>query len=105
VYSADAATIKRYFDEVRNTKAEQKTTNLLITGLNVEMESAGVHPGVMSMMHRIAAMPDGKRGLVAFLAKRYFEVLAEDLEDAAFDEEEVAVEEVPAPPIRPFKAA
>jgi hypothetical protein len=61
-YDADAATIKRFFEQSWGAREEQKAASGLISSINSEMEAAGVHPGVMSTMRKIKAMPDGKRG-------------------------------------------
>jgi hypothetical protein len=61
-YDADAATIKKFFAESLGAREEQNAASGLISSINSEMEAAGVHPGVMSTMRKIKAMPDGKRG-------------------------------------------
>jgi hypothetical protein len=38
----------------------------------------------MSVMRRIRAMPDGKRGFHLFLLRRYADVLEEELHDPTF---------------------
>jgi hypothetical protein len=83
-YEADAATIRRYFELSWQARDEQKTANGLINGLNSEMAAAGVHPGVMSTMRRIKAMPDGKRGFHLFLLRRYCDILEGELYDPTF---------------------
>jgi hypothetical protein len=83
-YDADAATIKRFFAESLGAREEQKAASGLISSINSEMEAAGVHPGVMSTMRKIKAMPDGKRGFHLFLLRRYADVLERELHDPAF---------------------
>jgi hypothetical protein len=83
-YDASAELIRKYFAESWDARDEQKAASKLITALNSEMEGAGVHPGVMSWMRSIKAMPDGKRGFHLFLLRRYADVLEQELHDATF---------------------
>jgi Phosphatidylglycerol lysyltransferase, C-terminal len=83
-YDADAATIKRFFEQSWDAREEQKAASGLISSLNSEMEAAGVHSGALSMMRRIRAMPSGKRGFFLFLLRRYSDILEEELHDPAF---------------------
>jgi hypothetical protein len=80
-YDADAVTIRRFFEQSWNVRAEQKAASQLISATNVEMEAAGVSSGVMSVMRRIRAMPEGKRGFHLFLLRRYADVLEKELHD------------------------
>jgi hypothetical protein len=61
------------------------------------MEEEGVHPGVLSVMRRIRAMPAGKRGFFLFLLQRYAAVLEEELHDPTFKE--------PGAEVHPFGGA
>jgi hypothetical protein len=83
-YDADAATIKKFFEQSWDARGEQKAASQLISATNSEMAAAGVHPGVMSTMRRIRAMPDGKRGFHLFLLRRYADVLEKELHDPTF---------------------
>jgi hypothetical protein len=83
-YDASAEVIKCYFEQSWAARDEQKAASGLISSINSEMEVAGVHPGVMSTMRRIRAMPDGKRGFHLFLLRRYADVLEEELRDTTF---------------------
>jgi hypothetical protein len=83
-YDADAATIKKFFAESLGAREEQNAASGLISSINSEMEAAGVHPGVMSTMRKIKAMPDGKRGFHLFLLRRYADVLEKELHDPMF---------------------
>jgi hypothetical protein len=84
VYEADAATIRQYFEQSWAAREEQKAASGLISATNSAMAAAGVHPGVMSTMRKIRAMPDGKRGFFLFLMRRYCDVLEQELHDPAF---------------------
>jgi hypothetical protein len=83
-YEADVATIRRYFELSWQARDEQKAASHLISATNTEMAAAGVHPGVMSTMRKIKAMPDGKRGFHLFLLRRYADVLEKELHDPMF---------------------
>jgi hypothetical protein len=83
-YDADAVTIRRFFEQSWNVRAEQKAASQLISATNVEMEAAGVSSGVMSVMRLIRAMPEGKRGFHLFLLRRYADVLEKELHDPTF---------------------
>jgi hypothetical protein len=83
-YEADAATIRRYFELSWQARDEQKAASQLISATNTEMAAAGVHPGVLSTMRRIKAMPEGKRGFFLFLLRRYSDILEAELHDPAF---------------------
>jgi hypothetical protein len=83
-YDADAATIKRFFEQSWDAREEQKAASGLISATNVEMERNGVNSGVMSVMRRIRAMPDGKRGFHLFLLRRYADILERELRDPTF---------------------
>jgi hypothetical protein len=66
------------------------------------MAAAGCHPGIMSTMRRIKAMPDGKRGFFLALLRRYVDVLEAELHDPAFVAEAAAPDE--APGLKPAEA-
>jgi hypothetical protein len=83
-YDADSATIRQYFEQSWAARDEQKAASQLISATNIEMESAGVHSGVMSTMRKIKAMPDGERGFHLFLLRRYTDVLEKELHDPMF---------------------
>jgi hypothetical protein len=99
-YDASAEVIKQNFEQSWNAREEQKTAPGLISSLNSEMAAAGVHPGVLSTMSSIKAMPDGKRGFHLFLLRRYADILEQELHDPAF----AAQVEAKADPV-PFEKA
>jgi hypothetical protein len=82
-YDADDETIRRYFDQSMRLREDQKTASGLISALNAEMVSAGVHPGTMSIIRKFAAMPPSKRRLEIALLHRYLQVMAAQLDDPA----------------------
>jgi hypothetical protein len=102
-YDADADTIKRFFEQSWEARDEQKAASQLISATNVEMEAAGVHPGVMSMMRRIKAMRDGQRGFFLALLRRYADVLEQELHDPMFAAE--TTEPAKADPVTFVQAA
>jgi hypothetical protein len=83
-YDASAEVIKQYFEQSWNAREGQKTASGLISSINSEMERNGVHPGCLSVMRRIKAMPSGKRGFFLFLLQRYCDILRDELHDAEF---------------------
>jgi hypothetical protein len=85
-YDATAETIRRYFEQSWALRGEQRAASGLISDNNAEMAAAGVHPGVMSRMRRLRALPDGRRGFEIWLERRYLDVLEEELHDPTFKE-------------------
>jgi hypothetical protein len=73
-YTASDDVILEFLAKSRAACDDQKLASTAISELNTEMSDAGVHPGVISLIRKIAAMPDGKRGCHAFLVRRYMDV-------------------------------
>jgi|SRR5688572_17276850 len=88
VYHANSETVRKFFKRSMEERETQKDASLLISSLNTAMSHAGVHPGVMSFMRRIAATPEGKRGWLVALTRTYLEWLADELSDPQLDIED-----------------
>lgn len=88
-YHADRDTVRRFFRQSMEEREVQKDASLVISSLNTAMSDAGVHPGVMSFMRRIAATPEGKRGWLVALTQQYLAWLEDELADPQLDIEDV----------------
>jgi hypothetical protein len=94
-FDASDATIREFFNEMRAAAAEQKAASGIIADLNTRMADAGVHPGVLSAVRRIEAMPEGKRGFFTFLLRRYLDIREQELRDPTFTAPTEAAEAKP----------
>ena len=80
-YSADAATVQKYFDESLRAKAVQKEASGEISALNSMMQGDGVHAGVLSHYVALARMKPEEAALRLALEDFYRQALASRLPD------------------------
>jgi hypothetical protein len=84
-YNARSQVICDYFERSMRLREDQKGGSALISALNKDMASDGVDPGVLSIMRRIACLPEGKRGVTVANMRFYLDVLEEQLSDSQVD--------------------
>jgi hypothetical protein len=100
-YSANAETIRHWFELSMAAQDEAKDARQAIGDMNKDMEAAGVHSGVISFVRRIAGLKPGRRGYMALLTIRYLEVLRDQVRDP----EVPALEETATGPFEERSAA
>jgi hypothetical protein len=82
-YTADAATVLKYFDESMRAKEIQKEASGEISSLNTMMQGDGVHAGVLSHYVALARMKPEEAALRLALEDFYRQALASRLPNPA----------------------